>query len=797
MTAECHTSFTDPSATANDACDGSLAVTPSGSVLINTVGDYTLTYSATDSSSHTGTNIRVVHVIDTTMPVITVNPGASTIALNATYNDPSATASDTCAGSVAVTPSGSVNTAVAGTYTLTYSATDPSGNTATANRTVQVIDLVQNVFITTSLATLTNVPEGTNVVFTAHATGSDPKTYQWYLGTDNSAPIGGATSSNYTFNAFAIGSPVPTNVFYHVIVDNVANVPAPSTNINIKIIVDKAPPVLVLTQPKANARSNSTDFVMSGTATESKLPADAIGVVYYYTNHIDATHTATFGPYTNDISTFGPTPIKRQFSNVGMVAPPVGTNDLAAYALSQGGNLSLHPFVVKGLFSRYPITYHLTIGGDGGGSVTATTKATGEHVTPLPVQDVSGTTDITLYQQQIYTFKFIPDTSKAKNPVLSVVSNAPCAVVVDGSSGSTGTDSIKVITYTFTAGTSDMTSSVYFNRNRRTDMNGTYVGVFSVPGAPDYASAGEVTFILQASGVYTAKINNSGTTVAAVYHGKIAANGTMTASGNGYTLTGTVNWDSQPNVVKQFTGTVDGSWTGDATFVADRGEHLLLTAGTKRTLIMPSAAGGPAGTNFATIIDSTSTHTLAFSLADGATTATASGIACTGSGRCPIFVYPHYSATKDPNGKSVLFGTWDTTTSTATLNWVKEAGGVYVPAGFTNADVATISGFSTGLTGTHTVGITNGSFGISYVMTFPGGLGAASKLSGSTNSISIHQNAAGVLNVTFGNGKGSTGKTTGTAIGLDNAQTGGGFFIPTAGNPASGTGHDSGFITIQ
>src|SRR5204863_17557 len=56
MTVECHASFSDPGATASDACDASVsATTVSGSVDHNTPGSYTLTYSATDASGNTGT----------------------------------------------------------------------------------------------------------------------------------------------------------------------------------------------------------------------------------------------------------------------------------------------------------------------------------------------------------------------------------------------------------------------------------------------------------------------------------------------------------------------------------------------------------------------------------------------------------------------------------------------------------------------------------------------------------------------------------------------------------------------
>src|SRR5205814_9644394 len=47
---------------------------------------------------------------------------------------------DTCAGSLTITTNGSVNPNVTGGYTLQYVATDPSGNSATNTRTVNVVD---------------------------------------------------------------------------------------------------------------------------------------------------------------------------------------------------------------------------------------------------------------------------------------------------------------------------------------------------------------------------------------------------------------------------------------------------------------------------------------------------------------------------------------------------------------------------------------------------------------------------------------------------------------------------------
>jgi hypothetical protein len=76
--------------------------------------------------------------IDSTAPTISIS-GASTITQTAgqTFTDPGATATDDVDDSVSVTTSGSVNTSVPGTYTLTYGATDTAGNAATqATRTV-------------------------------------------------------------------------------------------------------------------------------------------------------------------------------------------------------------------------------------------------------------------------------------------------------------------------------------------------------------------------------------------------------------------------------------------------------------------------------------------------------------------------------------------------------------------------------------------------------------------------------------------------------------------------------------
>ena len=140
VTVELGSTYTDAGATASDL-SGSVSVITSGSVDTDALGSYTLTYTSTDASGNTGTASRTVNVVDTTAPVITVtgdNP--VTVELGSTYTDAGATASD-LSGDITVTTTGTVDADTVGTYTLTYNASDASGNAATAvTRTVNVVD---------------------------------------------------------------------------------------------------------------------------------------------------------------------------------------------------------------------------------------------------------------------------------------------------------------------------------------------------------------------------------------------------------------------------------------------------------------------------------------------------------------------------------------------------------------------------------------------------------------------------------------------------------------------------------
>jgi uncharacterized repeat protein (TIGR01451 family) len=143
MLVECHGDFTDPGATATDACVGNLPVTLSGGVNPNIAGSYTLTYTATDPAGNAASAIRTVNVVDTTPPSISCS-GNKTVECGQPWNFDDPTASDAC-GTVNVIIDSTVTNSsgfCGSTFeaTRTWKASDTSGNTAKCSQKVTVLD---------------------------------------------------------------------------------------------------------------------------------------------------------------------------------------------------------------------------------------------------------------------------------------------------------------------------------------------------------------------------------------------------------------------------------------------------------------------------------------------------------------------------------------------------------------------------------------------------------------------------------------------------------------------------------
>lgn len=141
--AEVGTPITDPGATATDDLDGECAVTSdlATAVDFDTVGEYIVRYTASDRSGNEGFTVRTVIVQDTQAPQIALKGEAQLeVEIGETYTEAGVDASDNYSDNVEVTTDGTVNTSVAGTYTIRYTATDEAGNSSFVERIVKVAD---------------------------------------------------------------------------------------------------------------------------------------------------------------------------------------------------------------------------------------------------------------------------------------------------------------------------------------------------------------------------------------------------------------------------------------------------------------------------------------------------------------------------------------------------------------------------------------------------------------------------------------------------------------------------------
>ena len=281
VTVELGSTYTDDGATASDLSDP-VTVTSSSNVDVDTLGSYTVTYTATDNQGVSAQATRTVNVVDTTAPVITVtgdNP--ATVELGSTYIDAGVTVTD-LSDPVTVTSSSNVDVDIVDSYTVTYTATDNQGVSTQATRTVNVVDttapntqnnvLSANIVVKAGISvTIGSSGDITNNVWLAPA---DTTTFQTesYI---KKAINGEATSIN---------APNAEGTYYIYVIDQAGNVSQPSTNY---VIVDNTAPAIIVT--------TGTDTILKGgTWTDAGATADSGETV----NVSGAVDTSAVGTYT-------------------------------------------------------------------------------------------------------------------------------------------------------------------------------------------------------------------------------------------------------------------------------------------------------------------------------------------------------------------------------------------------------------------------------------------------------------------------------------------------------------------
>ena len=131
------------SATVSDICDANPTVTWShGPTAVFPLGSTTVTVTATDASGNSASDTVIVNVVDTTAPVITCPADVTVEQATAagTVVPLTATATDICDADPMITSSGDLAIYPLGSTTVTFTAEDDSGNTASCTTTVTVVD---------------------------------------------------------------------------------------------------------------------------------------------------------------------------------------------------------------------------------------------------------------------------------------------------------------------------------------------------------------------------------------------------------------------------------------------------------------------------------------------------------------------------------------------------------------------------------------------------------------------------------------------------------------------------------
>ncbi|HEX2955476.1 MAG TPA: immunoglobulin-like domain-containing protein, partial [Chitinispirillaceae bacterium] len=142
------TKFVIPDLNIYDNVDGQIpkdSVKIFGNLKTDTKGTYPIALTVKDKADNEGRldiKVKVVDgVVDETRPVITLkgkNPDTVSVHATATYKDSGATVTDNIDKNLTATVKGSVDRKTAGTYTLTYTASDAAGNADTVKRIVVV-----------------------------------------------------------------------------------------------------------------------------------------------------------------------------------------------------------------------------------------------------------------------------------------------------------------------------------------------------------------------------------------------------------------------------------------------------------------------------------------------------------------------------------------------------------------------------------------------------------------------------------------------------------------------------------
>ncbi len=270
QTIEAGSPYVELGATALDDVDGDITgsiVIDATAVNTSALGSYVVTYNVSDSAGNPAVEVtRTVDVVDTTAPAITlVGANPQVIEAGSPYVELGATATDNydgdLTGSIVINAT-AVNTAVVGSYSVTYDVTDTSGNAATqVVRTVDVVNPPPPNGAPT-LGALTNQagPEGSLIAFTATASDPDPlDTLLFGLVGEPSGAAIDPVSGDFSWTPTEAQGP-GVYVFDVVVTDDGSPSESDSASMTVTVAEDNSAPTVTNPGPQFSAEGDAVSL---------------------------------------------------------------------------------------------------------------------------------------------------------------------------------------------------------------------------------------------------------------------------------------------------------------------------------------------------------------------------------------------------------------------------------------------------------------------------------------------------------------------------------------------------------
>jgi prepilin-type N-terminal cleavage/methylation domain-containing protein len=253
-------------------------------------GSYYLWIKASDVVGNETVTRSNVFNLDNESPVITLNGDANVI-LNkgSTYIDAGSSAIDNIDASITVTSTGSVNPNVVGMYTITYNASDSSGNIADfVTRTINVVD------VSAPIITLNG---NSNMTINIGSTYSD-------AGATAIDDVDGDVTSKIVTTGTVNPSVVGTYTITYTVTDNAGNTAESTRTVN---VIDNVLPTIAF---GTNGNSTYAKSYSTTVTVSDNVAVDSSSLKYVWTTSITAPTEASFST---------------AFTSGGTITTPAGT----------------------------------------------------------------------------------------------------------------------------------------------------------------------------------------------------------------------------------------------------------------------------------------------------------------------------------------------------------------------------------------------------------------------------------------------------------------------------------------